>query len=82
MILARFCQKPKVAAAVVYEPLTLEIFVKKDRWVQFLPGVSLPSCYFSGWSPTGDMVVKLLYNQWKCIILLLSSMNISKQSTL
>ena len=35
MILARFCQKPKVAAAVVYDPLTLEIFVEKTDECSF-----------------------------------------------
>ena len=35
MILARFCQKPKVAATVVYDPLTLEIFVEKTDECSF-----------------------------------------------
>ena len=40
MILARFCQKPKVAAAVVYEPLTLEIFVERQMSAVFTRGFS------------------------------------------
>ena len=35
MLLARFFQKPKVAAAVVYKPLTLEIFVEKTDECSF-----------------------------------------------
>ena len=68
MLLARFCQKPKVAEAVVYEPLTLEIFVEKTDECSFYQravsqGFLFLPAIFQVVSPTRDMVVKLLYNQ-------------------
>ena len=52
MILARFCQKPKVAAAVVYEPITLEIFVEKTDECSFYQGfLFLPAIFQVGHQP-------------------------------